>query len=46
MGETERRLQARVKGHRRTSSPVGFHADFNQHTIDDSAVSVLHKEIG
>ena len=44
VGETERRLRARVNEHHRDSSPVGHHASFNNHHIDDNSVSVLHKE--
>ena len=44
VGETERRLRARVNEHHQDSSPVGHHASFNNHHIDDNSVSVLHKE--
>ena len=44
VGETERRLQTRVSEHRRTSSPVGHHAAYNDHRIDATSVSILHKE--
>ena len=44
VGETERRLKTRVKEHHRTSSPVGHHTDYNNHSISDNSVSILHKE--
>ena len=44
VGETERRLKKRIQEHRRTSSPVGHHADYNTHTVDDFSVSILYKE--
>ena len=44
VGETERRLKTRVSEHRRTSSPVGHHTDYNAHSVDATSVSILHRE--
>ena len=44
VGETERRLRARVSEHHRASSPVGHHTSFHNHNIDENSVTVLHKE--
>ena len=44
VGETERRLNARYKEHHRSSSPVGLHMEQRRHSMDDSSVSILHKE--
>ena len=44
VGETERRLRTRILEHRRTSSPVGHHTDYNAHSVDTSSVSILHHE--
>ena len=44
VGETERRLQKRLKEHHRSSSPVGHHIEYNKHSISEEKVSVLHQE--
>ena len=44
VGETERVLEARIKEHHRSSSPVGHHMDYNKHKFTEANVSVLHKE--
>ena len=46
MGETERRLNARYKEHYSSSSLVGLHMEQRRHSMDDSSVSVLHKDGG
>ena len=45
VGETERRLNARYKEHHRSSSPVGLHMEQRRHSMDESSVSVLHREV-
>ena len=44
VGETERRLKKRVAEHHRASSPVGHHLNYNQHSLDNDSVSILHHE--
>ena len=44
VGETERKLQKRIKEHHRTTSPVGHHLNYNKHSINKDSVKVLHQE--
>ena len=44
VGETERKLNTRFKEHHRSSSPVGQHMEDRRHSVDETSVSVLHKE--
>ena len=44
VGETERKLNTRFKEHHRSSSPVGHHLEDRRHSVDETSVSVLHKE--
>ena len=44
VGETERRLNKRIKEHHRDSSPVGHHLKDRKHSISERSISVLHQE--
>ena len=44
VGETERRLKVIVGEHHRFSSPVGFHTEYNTHSVNADSVSILHRE--
>ena len=44
VGETERKLHKRIKEHRRTTSPVGHHLEYNKHSFQKDNVKVLHQE--
>ena len=44
VGETESKLQKRIREHHRTTSPVGHHINYNKHTISNKNVKVLHIE--
>ena len=44
VGETERRLNKRIKEHHRDSSPVGHHLNYRKHSISEQNISVLHQE--
>ncbi len=46
VGETERSLKKRLKEHKRSSSPVGHHMIYNEHSFDPENVSVVHQEAG
>ena len=46
VGETERSLKNRLVEHKRSSSPVGHHMDYNKHSFADAEVSVIHQETG
>ncbi len=46
VGETERSLKKRVAEHHRSSSPVGHHMQYNQHSFTTENVSVIQQEPG
>ena len=43
-GETERKLNKRIKEHHKASSPVGHHIQYNEHTFEKDNVKVLQLE--
>ena len=44
VGETERKLKQRITEHHKSSSPIGHHLQWNQHSFSNSDVSILHQE--
>ncbi len=46
VGETERSLKKRLTEHKRSSSPVGHHMIYNDHSFDPEQVSIVHQEPG
>ena len=46
VSETERSLKKRLTEHKRSSSSVGHHMEYHQHTFSNAEVSVVHQETG
>ena len=44
VGETERALRKRLSEHKRDSSPVGHHMNYNKHTLDQDNIKIIDKE--
>ena len=44
LGETERKLNKRIKEHHKPSSPVGHHIQYNDHNFEKDNVKVLQLE--
>ena len=44
IGETERALRKRLAEHRRDSSPVGHHLNYNKHKLDQDNIKIVDKD--
>ena len=44
IGETERALKQRLKGHQKDSSQVGHHMGYNKHKVDSQNIRIINRD--